>query len=123
MTICLPFEILTAIFEEVDNVRDLCHIRTASRTLCAAATPFAFRVLSVIPTKRSAQNLGRVFEIPDFAAHVRVVAYHDTGADRRGRTLKYGASSPPSSHKRYHDLSLCNCGGGSRQSKLTPSTN
>ncbi len=121
MTVCLPFEILTAIFEEVDDVRDLWHVRTASRTLCAAATPSAFRVLSVISTRGSAQNLGRLFDVPDIAAHVREVTYHDTGADRRGRTQKYGASSPPSSHKRYHDLSLG--GGGSHQSELAPSTN
>ncbi|KAH9019558.1 hypothetical protein EDB85DRAFT_2153653 [Lactarius pseudohatsudake] len=68
MTIYLPFEILTAIFEEVDDVRDIWHIRAASRTFCAAATPFAFHI----------------------AAHVRQVAYLGTGADRMGSTLMYG---------------------------------
>src|SRR6266702_2148990 len=114
MIIRLPLEILTAIVEEVDDIRDLCHVRMASRTLCAAATPSAFRILSVITTRGSAKNLGRLFDVPDIAAHVREVAYHDTGADRRGRALNYGAASPPSSHKRYHDVSLCTCGGGSR---------
>src|SRR6266702_5042877 len=124
MDIRLPLEVLTAIFEEVDDVHDLCHVRIANRTLCAAATHFAFRVLSVITTRGSARNIGQLFDIPDFAAHVREVVYHDTGADRRGRMLKNGASFPlSSSHKRYHDLSLCTCGGGSRQSELTPSTN
>src|SRR6266702_1532482 len=97
MIIRLPLEILTAIVEEVDDIRDLCHVRMASRTLCAAATPSAFRILSVITTRGSAKNLGRLFDVPDIAAHVKEVAYHDT--DKRGRTLRYGASSPPSSHK------------------------
>lgn len=89
MTIYLPFEILTAIFEDVDDVRDLWGVRSACRTLCAAATPLAFRSLSVISTRGSAKNLGRLFDSPDIAAHVREVAYHDTGADRTGRPLKY----------------------------------
>ncbi|KAI9453702.1 hypothetical protein BJY52DRAFT_1418162 [Lactarius psammicola] len=108
MTTYLPFEILTAIFEEVNNVRDLWRIRTASRTLCAAATPIAFRALSVVTTRGSAQNLGRLFDDPDIAAHVREVAYHDTGVDRRGRTLKYVRTSAvhelASSLSRVHQL-------------------
>ncbi|KAH9008654.1 hypothetical protein EDB85DRAFT_2283598 [Lactarius pseudohatsudake] len=71
MTIRIPLEILTAILEEVDDVQDLWHIRTASRTLCAVATPIAFRVLSAIPTRTSAENIGRLFDSPDVAAHVR----------------------------------------------------
>ena len=105
MTTYLPVEILNAIFEEVDDVRDLWHVRTVSRTLCAAATPIAFRVLSVITT-RSARNLGRLFDVPDIAAHVREVVYHDTGTDRRGRTLKYGASPPPHF---INDIMICLC--------------
>ncbi|KAH8986873.1 hypothetical protein EDB92DRAFT_1878003 [Lactarius akahatsu] len=84
MTIYLPFEILAAIFEKVDNVRDIWHLRTANRAFCAAATPIAFRNLSVITTKRSAQNLGRLFDVPDIADHVRQVTFHDTDPDRRG---------------------------------------
>ena len=105
--VILPFEILVAIFEEVDDVQDLWNVRAASHTLCAAATPIAFRTLSAIATRRSAQNLGRLIDLQDIAAHVREVSYHDTGVDSRtGRSLKYGVSSPPSSHKGYHDLSL-----------------
>ncbi|KAH9016674.1 hypothetical protein EDB83DRAFT_89411 [Lactarius deliciosus] len=81
MTIYLPF---AAIF---NDVRDLWHIRTASRDFCAAATPFAFRVLSVIATKGSAQNLGRLFDVPDIADHVREVTFCDTDIDRRGGTI------------------------------------
>ncbi|KAI9453706.1 hypothetical protein BJY52DRAFT_1189402 [Lactarius psammicola] len=101
MTIRLPLEVLTAIFEEVDDSHDLLHVRMASRTLCAAATPFAFRVLSVITTRGSARNLGQLFDAPDIATHVREVSYHDTGADRRGRTLKYELAS---SFSRVHQL-------------------
>ena len=79
MTTNLPFEILTADFEQVDNVQDLRHVRIASRTLCAAATPITFRVLSVTSTGGSAQNLGRLFDVPEIAAHVREVSYGDTG--------------------------------------------
>ncbi|KAH8977597.1 hypothetical protein EDB92DRAFT_1957814 [Lactarius akahatsu] len=43
----LPFEILTAIFEKVDNIQDLSHVQTASCTFCAAAMPTAFRNLSL----------------------------------------------------------------------------
>ncbi|KAI9453701.1 hypothetical protein BJY52DRAFT_803833 [Lactarius psammicola] len=119
MTICLPFEILTAIFEEIDNIHDLWRIRTASRTLCAAATPIAFRVLSVISTRGSAQNLGRLFNIPDIAAHIKEVAYDDTGADRRGWMLKYGAPlpGPPTYHERYNDCTY----GTSTASELASS--
>lgn len=97
MTICLPFEIITAIFEQVDDVQDLYCVRNASRTFCAAATPITFRVLSVTSTKESAQNLGRLFDVPEIATHVREVAYRDTGADRTEMIpqLKCGASSFP----------------------------
>jgi hypothetical protein len=91
MGVRLPFEILIAIAKEVDDVQDLWNVRMASHALCAASTPFAFRALSVITTKGSAQNLGRLFDLPDIAAHVREVTYHDTGADRRGRAIKCGA--------------------------------
>jgi hypothetical protein len=101
----LPVEIQADIVKEVDNVQDLRHLRTDSRALCAAATPLAFRALSVIATRASAQNIGRLFDLPYIAAHVREVTFHDTSTDRRGRALKYGASSRPSSCKRYHDLS------------------
>ncbi|KAI9453712.1 hypothetical protein BJY52DRAFT_1225463 [Lactarius psammicola] len=108
MTIRLPLEVLTAIFDEVDDARDLLHIRMASRTLCAAATPFAFRVLSVITTRGSAKNLGQLLDVPDIATHVRGVSYHDTGADRRGRTLKYVRTNAiqelASSFSRIHQL-------------------
>ncbi|KAH9007449.1 hypothetical protein EDB85DRAFT_239055 [Lactarius pseudohatsudake] len=105
MTIYLPFEIVTAIFEEIDDVRDIWHIRTVSRTLSAAATPFAFRILSVISTKGSAQNLGRLFDVPDIAAHVREVTFHDTDTDRKGRALKSSAVHElASSFSRFHQL-------------------
>ena len=94
MTIRLPVEILTAIFKELNNIQDLCNVRLACHALCATATPIAFRTLSVITTRASAQNLGRLFDLPDIAAHVREVSYYDTGADRKGRALNYGASSP-----------------------------
>ncbi|KAF8266156.1 hypothetical protein EI94DRAFT_1803563 [Lactarius quietus] len=77
MTTYLPFEILTAIFEQVDDPPDLRHIRAASRTFCAIATPIAFRVLSVTSTARSAQNLRRLFDVPEIVAHVKEVAYRD----------------------------------------------
>jgi hypothetical protein len=105
MAIRLPVETITAIVNEVDDVQDLFRLRTASRALCAAATPMTFRVLLVITTRASAQNLGQLFDLPDIAAHVREVSFHDTGTDRKGRVLKYGVS-PLSSRKRYHDLSL-----------------
>jgi hypothetical protein len=89
----LPFEILTAIFKEADDVRDLLNLRTTCRTFCTAATPFAFSTLFAISTRASAQNLGRLLDHQDMAAYVREVYFHDTGADRRGRTLNYGASS------------------------------
>ncbi|KAH9022808.1 hypothetical protein EDB84DRAFT_1618436 [Lactarius hengduanensis] len=88
----LPIEVLTTIFKEVDDVRDLCHVRTACHTFCAVATPFAFRVLSVIATGGSSKNLGQLLDVPDIAAHVREIAYRDTGADRKGRMLKHSAS-------------------------------
>ncbi|KAH9032747.1 hypothetical protein EDB85DRAFT_2145313 [Lactarius pseudohatsudake] len=86
---CLPLEVLTAIVKEVDGVRELCNARIVCRTFCATATPIAFRVLYVIPTKGSAKNLGQLLDVPDIAAHVREVAYRDTGADRKGRMLKH----------------------------------
>ena len=123
MGIRLPFEILIAIVKEVDDVGDLRHLRLAGQTLCAAATPFAFRVLSAITTRESAENLGRLLDLPAIAAHVREVSYHDTGADGKGRELKHGTSTPLSSHKRRHEMSLCTCGGGLRQLELKSSTN
>ncbi|KAH9173967.1 hypothetical protein EDB89DRAFT_645473 [Lactarius sanguifluus] len=89
----LPFEILTAIFEKVDDIRDLSHIRTVSRTFCAVATPIVFRNLSVITTKGSAKNLRRLFDVPEIAAHVRRVTFHDTDTNRRGMPLKYVRTS------------------------------
>jgi hypothetical protein len=80
MSIRLPFETLTAIFEQVEDIRDLCHVRAAGRALHAAATPIVFRVLSVTNTEESAKNLGRLFDVPDIAAHVREVSYCDAGA-------------------------------------------
>ncbi|KAH9173975.1 hypothetical protein EDB89DRAFT_1956055 [Lactarius sanguifluus] len=108
MTIDLPFDILTAILEELEDFRDIWHIRTANRTLCVAATPLAFRVLSVVPTKGSAQNLGRLFDVPDIAAHVRQVTFHDTDTDRWRRPLKDDITSAAhelaSSFYRIHQL-------------------
>ncbi|KAH9019546.1 hypothetical protein EDB85DRAFT_2196544 [Lactarius pseudohatsudake] len=86
---CLPLEILTAIVKEVDGVHDLCNVRIVCRAFCATATPIAFRVLYVIPTKGSAKNLGQLLDVPDIAVHVREVAYRDTGADRKGRMLNH----------------------------------
>lgn len=104
----LPFELLVAIFENVNDVQDSRTARLASRTLCAAATPIAFRLLSVFATRTSAQNLGRLFDVPYIAAHVRGVSYHDTGTDGRGRTLKYVRTSAidelASSFSRIHQL-------------------
>jgi hypothetical protein len=88
----LPLEILAIIVQGLD-VQDLRNVRMASHALCAAATPNAFRTLSVIASKGSAQNLRRLLDLPDIAAHVRKVTYHDTGADEKGRTLNYGESS------------------------------
>ncbi|KAH9059850.1 hypothetical protein EDB87DRAFT_730664 [Lactarius vividus] len=108
ITTRLPIEVLTVVFEEVDNVRDLCHLRTACRTFCAIATPFAFRVLSVIATGGSSKNLGQLLDVPDIAAHVREVAYRDTGADRKGRMLKHIRANAirelASSFSRVHQL-------------------
>lgn len=101
----LPFELLAAIFEEVIDLQDLRNARLASRTMCAAATPIAFHHLSVIATRTSAQNLGWLFDVPYIAAHIRVVSYHDTGTDGKGRILKYGASSSAHPAKRYHEFS------------------
>ncbi|KAN0138065.1 hypothetical protein V8E53_003954 [Lactarius tabidus] len=101
MAICLPFEILTAIFEQVDDVQDLWRIRNASRAFCAAATPITFRVLFVTSTGGSAQNLGRLIDVPEIAAHVREVAYRDTGV--------CVLSLPPQLVNKLtsYDLSLC----------------
>lgn len=57
MTTCLPFEILTGIFEQVNDVTDLRNLRTVSRTLCAASSPLAFRVLTVTSTREGAKIL------------------------------------------------------------------
>ena len=103
----VPLEILTAIVKELDDVQDLRNVRMACHYLCAVTTPIAFRTLSVIATKRSAQNLGRLLDLPDITTHVREFTFNDTGADGRGRVLNYGASSHPSFHKRYLELCLC----------------
>ena len=104
MTIQLPIEILTAIVKELDDVKDLRNVRMTCHALCAAATPIAFRSLSVIATKKSAQNLGRLLDLPHITAHVSEFTYKY----RRGRVLNYGASSPSplSFHKRNHELSV-----------------
>ena len=94
MAISLPVETLIAIVKEVDDVQDLRHLRLASRTLCAISTPLAFSALSVITTSSSAKNLGRFFDLPDIAAHVKEVYYHDTGVDVGGRALERGAFLP-----------------------------
>ena len=85
MAISLPVETLISIVKEVDDVQDLRHLRLASHTLCAIATPLAFSALSVITTSSSAKNMGRLIDLPDIAAYVKEVSYHDTGADRSGR--------------------------------------
>ena len=111
MTVCLPFEIIIVIFENISDVRDLRNVRTASRTLCAAATPIAFRFLSVNSTAGSARNLGRIFDVPDIAAHVREVSYLDTGDNRQGRTQTLGGGSfscYPILHILYN-LTTCLC--------------
>ena len=77
MTTYLPLEILATFFEQVDEVRDLRYIRTASRTFCDAATAIAFRVLSVTSTSGSAQNFGRLFYVPEMATHVKELVYCD----------------------------------------------
>ncbi|KAH9173971.1 hypothetical protein EDB89DRAFT_646689 [Lactarius sanguifluus] len=109
ITTRLPIEVLAAIFEEVEDVRDLCHVRTACSTFCAIATPIAFRVLSVNATGGSAKNLGQLLDVPDIAAHVREVAYRDTGADKKGRMLKHIRANAirelASSFSRVHQLS------------------
>jgi hypothetical protein len=92
MTTCLPFEILTAIFERVDNIQDLRNIRTASHAFCAVAAPIVFRVLSVTSTAQSAQNLGRLFDVPEIAAYVKEVAYRPKPFDASSSC----ASSPSS---------------------------
>ncbi|KAI9433398.1 hypothetical protein H4582DRAFT_2131661, partial [Lactarius indigo] len=71
-----------------DVRRDLSHVRTACRFFCTAATPFAFRIFSVVSTRGSARNLGQLFDVPDIATHVREAAYFDTGGDRKGKALK-----------------------------------
>lgn len=112
MAIRLPLEILIAIVKEVDDVQTLRQFRVVSRALCAVATPLAFSTLSVITTSSSAQNLRRLFDLPDIAAHVKEVHYHDTGADRGGRMLECGALSPLIIPQQFHDFSLCIRGGG-----------
>ena len=94
MTTCLPFDILTAIFEKVDDVQDLRKIRTASRTFCAVAAPIAFRILSVKSTVESAQNIGRLFDISEIAAYVKEVTHRDTEKSLEEQRM-LGASSPP----------------------------
>lgn len=106
MTIRLPLEVLTAIVKELDDVQDLCNIRMVCHAFCAIVTPIAFRSLSVISTKGSAQNLGRLLDLPDIAAHVREVSFHDKGADRRGRALKYGVFCL---HHLINEITNCLC--------------
>lgn len=96
MTIYPP-EILDAIFDKVDNVRDLCHARMANRALCAAATPFAFRcfrALSVHPNSTSARYIGRLFDQPNIAFHIREVSYHGTVPYESGSLPNYGVFFP-----------------------------
>ena len=95
----LPFEILTAIFEQVDDVQDLRHARATGSTLCAVTTPIAFRILSVTSTRRSAHNLRRLFDVPEIATYVREVAYCDTGADE-GTSVPFSSASSPLSSKK-----------------------
>ena len=121
MTTFLPFEILTAIFEQIDDIQHLRNIRTVSRTFCAVAAPIVFRTLSVTSTAQSAQNLGRLFDVPEIAAYVKEVAYHDTGIDERYMTpesLKLSASE--SSPSPFHETILR---GPPCQSELAPPTN
>jgi hypothetical protein len=108
MTIRLPLEVLTAIVKELDDVQDLYHVRMVCHTLCAVVTPIAFRSLSVIATRGSAQNLGRLFDLPDIAAHVREISFRDKGADRRGRALKFGAFGL---HDPINKITNCCCHG------------
>ncbi|KAH9059847.1 hypothetical protein EDB87DRAFT_1619807 [Lactarius vividus] len=107
MTINLPFEILTAIFKEVD-VCDIWHIRVVSSTFCAVATPIAFRILSVVPTIESAQNLGRLFDVPYIADHVREITFCDRDIYERRMTIKHDITSVinelTSSFSRLHQL-------------------
>lgn len=57
MTTHIPFEILTAIFEQFGDVADLRNLRTVSRTFCAVASPLAFRALSVLTPKKAPKIL------------------------------------------------------------------
>ncbi|KAI0259354.1 hypothetical protein BC834DRAFT_634556 [Gloeopeniophorella convolvens] len=93
MSIYLPVEIWTAIFEEVPDTHDLISARRASRMLCATATPFAFRVLFVAGTRRSAQGLKHLIESPQIAVHVKEIIYRDTGLDSKGKKLTYVRTS------------------------------
>ena len=111
--ISLPLEVIAAIFEQVDDFRDLCHARMASRAFCAAATPFAFRALSATTTSASAQNLGRLFDLPDIAVHIREVSYHDIDLNDDEWSLKYGVFSPSHLIEEFRVTTcLCTCGGG-----------
>ena len=92
MTIDLPPEILAAIFEQV-GFGDLCHARMASRALCAAATPIAFRALSVYPNSARARYSGRLFDLPNIAFHIREVSYHGTDPYESGSLSHYGVFS------------------------------
>ena len=107
-TIYLPLEVIAAIFEQVDDFQDLCHARMSSRALCAAATPFAFRALSVATTSASAQNIGRLFDLPDIAAHIREVSYHDMDPDDNEWSPKYGVFSPSHLIKEFR-VTTCLC--------------
>lgn len=93
MTIDLPLEILAAIFEQV-GFGDLYRARMASRALCAAATPIAFRALSVYSNSESTRDSRRLFDQPNIAVHIREVSYHGTDPYESGSLPRYGVFSP-----------------------------
>ena len=82
MTVCFPFEILNAIFEQVNDVKDLRNIRTVSHTFCAVVTPIAFCILSIKSTAENTPNLGWLNDVPEIAAYIREVTYHDMGVKK-----------------------------------------
>ena len=93
MTIDLPLEILAAIFEQV-GFGDLYRARMASRALCAAATPIAFRALSVYSNSESTRDSRRLFDQPNIAVHIREVSYQGTDPYESGSLPRYGVFSP-----------------------------
>ena len=76
--------------------------------------PIAFRTLSVITTRESAESMGQLFGVTDIADYVREVSYHDIRASTVERTLEHGVFSNPSSKKQFYTLSLCTRDGGLR---------